>query len=116
MFGAIARKLFGTTTSRYLKTLHKTVQAINAAEPAVAALSDAELRARTDWLRKRLGDGETLEDIQVDAFATPLGPSGSVEIWIISFARGTNLRLCSIFATSTWVLAATDYQLPGTLK
>ena len=70
MFGAIARKLFGTANSRYLKTLVKPVQAINALEPAVAALSDAELRARTDWLRKRLTEGETLDDILADAFAT----------------------------------------------
>ena len=70
MFGAIARKLFGTANSRYLKTLVKPVQAINALEPAVAALSDAELRARTDWLRKRLADGETLDDVLADAFAT----------------------------------------------
>ena len=70
MFGAIARKLFGTANSRYLKTLVKPVQAINALEPAVAALSDAELRARTDWLRQRLADGETLDDVLADAFAT----------------------------------------------
>ncbi|MEI6559544.1 MAG: preprotein translocase subunit SecA [Rhodospirillaceae bacterium] len=70
MFGAIARKLFGTANSRYLKTLVKPVQAINALEPAVAALSDAELRARTDWLRKRLADGEGLDDVLADAFAT----------------------------------------------
>ena len=70
MFGAIARKLFGTANSRYLKTLQKSVQAVNALESAVAALSDADLRARTDWLRQRLTDGETLDDILVDAFAT----------------------------------------------
>ncbi len=70
MFGAIARKLFGTANSRYLKTLVKPVQAVNALEPAVAALSDADLQARTGWLRKRLADGETLDDVLPDAFAT----------------------------------------------
>ena len=70
MFGAIARKLFGTANSRYLKTLQGPVQAIDALEPAVAALSDAELRGRTDWLRQRVVDGETLDDILPDAFAT----------------------------------------------
>jgi preprotein translocase subunit SecA len=70
MFGAIARKLFGTANSRYLKTLQRPVQAISALEPAVAALSDAELRARTDWLRQRLAEGETLDDVLADAFAT----------------------------------------------
>ena len=70
MFGAIARKLFGTANTRYLKTLARPVQAVAALEPAVAPLSDAELRGRTDWLRKRLADGETLDDILPDAFAT----------------------------------------------
>ncbi len=70
MFGAIARKLFGTANSRYLKTLQRPVQAIAALEPGVVALSDAELRGRTDWLRQRLVDGETLDDILPDAFAT----------------------------------------------
>jgi preprotein translocase subunit SecA len=70
MLGAIARKLFGTANQRYLKGLGKTVQAINALEPALEALSDDELRARTDWLRGRLADGEELNDVLPDAFAT----------------------------------------------
>ncbi|MEI8395200.1 MAG: preprotein translocase subunit SecA [Rhodospirillaceae bacterium] len=70
MFGAIARKLFGTANTRYLKTLAKPVQSIDALEPAVSALTDEELRARTEWLRRRLADGETLDDILTDAFAT----------------------------------------------
>ena len=70
MFGAIVRTLFGTANARYLKTLAKPVQAINALEPQVAKLSDDELRGRTDWLRKRLAEGETLDDVLVDAFAT----------------------------------------------
>ena len=70
MFGAIARKLFGTANDRTVKALQKQVEAINALEPAVAGLSDAELRMRTDWLRERLEKGETLDDILPDAFAT----------------------------------------------
>ncbi|MEI6986152.1 MAG: preprotein translocase subunit SecA [Rhodospirillaceae bacterium] len=70
MFGAIARKIFGTANSRYLKTLAGPVQAVNGRESAVAALGDDELRGRTDWLRQRVIDGETLDDILVDAFAT----------------------------------------------
>ncbi|HYD30557.1 MAG TPA: preprotein translocase subunit SecA, partial [Azospirillaceae bacterium] len=70
MFGAIARKLFGTANSRTVKALHKQVQVINELEPGVAALSDDELKARTDWLRGRLAQGETLDDILPDAFAT----------------------------------------------
>ncbi len=70
MFGALARKIFGTANTRVVKALHKTVQQINDLEPSVAALSDEALKARTDWLRERLAKGESLDDILPDAFAT----------------------------------------------
>ncbi len=70
MFGALARKIFGTANTRAVKALHKTVQQINGLEPSVAALSDEALKARTDWLRERLAKGESLDDILPDAFAT----------------------------------------------
>ncbi|EWY41382.1 preprotein translocase subunit SecA [Skermanella stibiiresistens SB22] len=70
MFGAIARKIFGTANDRTVKALLRQVEVINALEPSVAGLSDDELRARTDWLRERLEKGETLDDILPDAFAT----------------------------------------------
>ncbi len=70
MFGAIAKRLFGSANERYLKSLHQDVEAINALEPALEALSDDELRARTPWLRQRLEDGETMDDLLVEAFAT----------------------------------------------
>ncbi|CAO3376836.1 preprotein translocase subunit SecA [Azospirillum argentinense] len=70
MFGALARKIFGTANTRTVKALQKSVQQINALEPELAALSDDALRARTDWLRGRLSQGETLDAILPDAFAT----------------------------------------------
>ncbi|MBK1836315.1 preprotein translocase subunit SecA [Azospirillum sp. YIM B02556] len=70
MFGALARKIFGTANTRVVKALHKTVAQINALEPSVSALSDDQLKGRTDWLRERLAKGETLDDILPDAFAT----------------------------------------------
>ena len=70
MFGAIARRLFGTANNRYLKTLQPTVDAINALESEIEKLDDAALRGRTALLRDRLAKGETLDDILVDAFAT----------------------------------------------
>ena len=70
MFGAIARSLFGSSNDRIIKGLHKTVAAINAAEPEVSALSDEALKARTPWLKQRFADGESLDDLLVDAFAT----------------------------------------------
>ncbi len=70
MFGAIARRLFGTANERFLKSLNKHVDAIGALEPELAALDDEGLRARTLWLKDRLAAGETLDDLLVDAFAT----------------------------------------------
>ncbi|NVK20403.1 MAG: preprotein translocase subunit SecA [Methylocystaceae bacterium] len=70
MFGAIARKLFGSANDRYIKGLQKYIDDINALEADIEPLSDDDLRARTDWLKKRVADGETLDDVLVDAFAT----------------------------------------------
>ena len=70
MIGAIARRLFGSANERYLKDLYKYVDAINALEPELEALSDEELRARTPWFRERLDAGETPDDILEEAFAT----------------------------------------------
>ncbi len=70
MFGALARKVFGTANDRVLKTFHRQVEAINALEPELQGLTDTQLRERTDWLRGRLSAGETENDILVDAFAT----------------------------------------------
>ncbi len=70
MFGAIARRLFGTANDRVLKGMHSLAAAVNAAEPEIEKLSDDGLRARTAWLKERLAKGETLDDLLVDAFAT----------------------------------------------
>lgn len=70
MFAGLARKLFGSPNDRIIKTHQAAVANINAAEGALQALSDDELKARTDWLRGRLDAGESLDDLLVDAFAT----------------------------------------------
>ena len=70
MLGALAKRLFGSANDRVVKKLSSAVVAINALEPEMEALDDAELRARTDAFRKRLADGETVDDLLVDAFAT----------------------------------------------
>ena len=70
MFGAIARNLFGSSNDRVVKRLRKRVDAINVLEAEHQALSDDALRARTGEFRKRLSDGETLDDILPEAFAT----------------------------------------------
>ena len=70
MISALAQRVFGSSNARYLKKLEKTVAEINALEPALEALSDEEIRARTGWLRGRLEAGESLDDLLHDAFAT----------------------------------------------
>ncbi len=63
-------KIIGTHSEREIRRIIGRVDAIEALRPEMQKLTDDELRARTDWLKKRLADGETLDDILVDAFAT----------------------------------------------
>lgn len=70
MIGAVARKLFGSANDRRIKAYMPRVQAINALEDEVSALSDADLKARTETFRAQLAEGKTLDDILVPAFAT----------------------------------------------
>ncbi len=70
MFGAIARRVFGSANDRIVKGMKKTVMAINALEPEVVTLDDAGLRARTDAFRARLAAGESLDSLLPEAFAT----------------------------------------------
>ncbi|HXP29952.1 MAG TPA: preprotein translocase subunit SecA [Stellaceae bacterium] len=70
MIGTLARRLFGSANDRYIKSLHSLVAEITELEPMLAAQSDEELTARTAMLRQRHADGESLDDLLPDAFAT----------------------------------------------
>jgi preprotein translocase subunit SecA len=70
MLGTVAKRLFGSANDRFINSLRKTIDAINALEPELEVLSDAELRARTDSFRTRLNEGATLDDLLIEAFAT----------------------------------------------
>src|SRR5476649_259426 len=70
MIGAVARKLFGSANERRIRSYQPRVDAINAMEAEVAALSDEALQARTASLKKQVADGASLDDILVPAFAT----------------------------------------------
>ena len=70
MIGAVARKLFGSSNERRIRSYRPRVEAINALEKELEALSDEALRARTDEFKKQLAEGATLDDILVPAFAT----------------------------------------------
>jgi len=64
------KKIFGSRNQRLIKKLNKSIEQINALEPAVEALDDAALVARTDEFRKRYKDGESLDALLPEAFAT----------------------------------------------
>ncbi|MGE5513658.1 MAG: preprotein translocase subunit SecA [Bacteroidota bacterium] len=68
--GSIASKIFGSSNDRMVRSHRPRVEAINALEPELAKLSDAELRARTPMFRKQLEEGSDLDDLLVPAFAT----------------------------------------------
>ena len=70
MFGALAKKIFGSANDRRLKTFAPKVQAINALEAEVSVLSDDALKARTVEFRAQLAAGRSLDDLLVPAFAT----------------------------------------------
>src|SRR5580700_2066651 len=70
MFGAVARKFFGSANERRIRAYRPRVDAINALEGELERLSDEELRARTEAFRKELAAGKDLDDILVPAFAT----------------------------------------------
>ena len=70
MIGAVARKLFGSSNDRRIRAYRPRVDAINALEPELEALSDETLRARTEEFKRQLAEGQTLDDILVPAFAT----------------------------------------------
>src|ERR1700704_5936608 len=70
MFDGFFRKFFGSANERQIKGYRPRVEAINALEPELKALSDDALRARTVEFRKQLAEGKTLDDILVPAFAT----------------------------------------------
>ena len=62
-------KLFGSYSDRELKRIMPIAKAVEDRDEQMTALSDDELRAKTDELKQRLADGETLDDILPDAFA-----------------------------------------------
>ena len=69
-FGGLAKMVFGTTNDRKIKAAQKTVEAVNALEPEIQALSDEQIRDRTQEFRDRLAKGETIEALLPEAFAT----------------------------------------------
>jgi preprotein translocase subunit SecA len=70
MFAGLAKSIFGSANDRYVRGLGKYVDAVNGFEPNIQALTDDELRGQTDKFRQRLANGEKLDDLLPEAFAT----------------------------------------------
>ena len=70
MIGGLLKKIFGTKNDREIKALTKEVEKINALESEYEKLSDEDLKNKTNIFKERLKNGETLDDILVEAFAT----------------------------------------------
>ncbi len=69
MFRNLVKKVVGDPVEKALARYRETVEKINALEPAMHKLTDAELRAKTDEFKQRIADGETLDNLLVEAFA-----------------------------------------------
>ncbi|HKX52719.1 MAG TPA: DEAD/DEAH box helicase, partial [Nitrosospira sp.] len=69
MLNNLLKKVFGSRNDRLIKQYSQTVAAINALEAKVAALSDAELRGKTEEFRQRIGEGANLDMLLPEAFA-----------------------------------------------
>ncbi|HRP35935.1 MAG TPA: preprotein translocase subunit SecA, partial [Gammaproteobacteria bacterium] len=69
MLNRLLTSVFGSRNDRQIKQLGGIVKKINALEPQMQALSDAELQAKTPELRQRIADGESLDKVLPEAFA-----------------------------------------------
>jgi preprotein translocase subunit SecA len=69
MISGFLKRVFGSRNQRLLKQYQRKVDAINALEPAIAALNDEQLKAKTPQLRERLAQGATLDELLPEAFA-----------------------------------------------
>ncbi|MGD8353368.1 MAG: preprotein translocase subunit SecA, partial [Pseudomonadota bacterium] len=69
MFNFFGKKIFGTRNDRELKKIAPIVDRVNSLEPAMQALDDDALKARTAGFKERLDKGEPLDDLLPEAFA-----------------------------------------------
>ena len=69
MISGLIKKIFGSRNDRLIRQYSQKVRAINALEPEISALSDEDLRAKTEAFRSRLANGEKLDSLLIEAFA-----------------------------------------------
>lgn len=70
MLSTLIKKMFGSRNERTLRRMEKSVMAINAFEPKMQALSNEELAGKTQEFKERFNNGESLDELLAEAFAT----------------------------------------------
>ena len=105
MINAILKALFGTKSQRDLKRMQPLVRKINAIEVELQKLSDEELQAKTPEFKKRLANGETLDDIMCEAFAVVKNACRRLV--------GKEVEVCG--QTLKWDMVPFDVQIMGGL-
>ena len=75
MVDAVLAKIFGTKHEREVKRIKPKVEAINNLEAAMRQLTDAELTAKTAVFKQRVSNGETLDDLLVEAYGNISRPA-----------------------------------------
>ena len=102
----ILKKILGSKNDRDVKKMHPMVQKINAFDESLKTLSDEELRNKTNEFRNRIANGESLQDIEYEAFAT-----------VKNAARrlcGSTIKVCG--QDLNWDMVHFDVQLIGALR
>ncbi len=105
MLGKLITRFIGTKNEREVKRLQPDVEEINRHEESYQALSDEELKAKTDEFRRRLADGETVEDIKYEAFGVVKNACRRL--------MGESWAVCDI--KTEWNMIPYDVQLVGGL-
>ena len=101
----ILKKIIGSKNDRDLKRMQPLVEKINELDKEYQRLSDDELKAKTPEFRERLKNGETLEDIELEAFAVAKNAARRL--------CGTQVEVCG--HTLDWNMVHFDVQLIGGL-
>ena len=107
-FGGLARKLFGSSNERRVKSHRPKVQAINALEESMKKLSDAELAAKTVEFRQQIAAGKTVDDLLVPVYLNALAGRGAhvvtVNDYLASRDAGIMSRLYGFLGLTTGVI------------
>ena len=114
MLDTILAKVFGTKNERDIKALRPTIAAMGDLEPQMQQLSDAELAQKTQEFKQRLADGETLDDIMVEAFdVTGLGQSLRIAVGVLEICGGLCLFMPRASIYAAMVLGCTIVGILG---